>query len=110
METRNELFPVFRREARSTASGSRKAGVAGPLGLIRSRRGWSLIRFLLVQAAAVGVVVVSIVLDGILRPSPSLELAWQIGAFFAALILSWQGLARFVPDLDRRWRVRRRTF
>jgi hypothetical protein len=58
----------------------------------------------------VGVVVASIALDGILRPSPGVELVWQIGAFFAALILSWQGLARVVPDLDRRWRVRRRMF
>lgn len=50
----------------------------------------------------------SIVLDAALKPSPGVELAWQIGAFFAALILSWQGLARFIPDLDRHWRVRRR--
>ena len=110
METRNELFPVLRHEGRSTLSGSRKAGVAGPLGLIRSRPRWKLIRFLLCQATAVGVVVLSIVLDGILRPSQGLELAWQIGAFFGAVILSWQGLARFVPDLDRRGRPRRRTF
>jgi hypothetical protein len=83
---------------------------AGPLGLIRSRRRRSLIAFLLVQAAAVGLVVVSIILDGILRPSSGVELIWQVGAFIAALTLSWRSLAGFVPDLDRRWRVRRRIF
>jgi hypothetical protein len=63
---------------------------------------------LLWQAAAVGLVAASIVLDAILRPSPGVELAWQVGALLAALILSWQGFARFIPDLDRRWRIRRR--
>jgi len=71
-----------------------------------TRRG--LLRFLLWQAGAVGCVVVSIVLDRILRPSSGVEVAWQIGAFFAALRLSRQGFAGFVPDLDRRWRVGRR--
>jgi hypothetical protein len=65
---------------------------------------------LLWQAAAVGLVAASIVLDAILRPSPGVELAWQVGAFLAALILSWQGLARFIPELDRRWRIRKRMF
>jgi hypothetical protein len=110
MATRNELFPIFRPETRSTPSGHREVGTAGPTGLIHGRRPWGLIRFLLCQAGALGVVVASIALDGILRPSTGVELAWQAAAFFAALFLSWRGLARFVPDLDRRWRVRRRRF
>jgi len=110
METRNELFRVFPHEERSAPAAVGKTGVAGPLRLIRSRRRWSLVRFLLCEAGAIGVVVIGIVLDGALRPSPPLELAGQVGAFFAALVLSWQGLARFAPDLDRRWRVRRRMF
>jgi hypothetical protein len=57
-----------------------------------------------------GVIAVSIALDGILRPSPGVELAWQIGAFVMAIFLSGRGLARFVPDIDRRWRVRKRMF
>jgi len=67
-------------------------------------------RLLLWQAAAVGIVVAGIALDGILRPSPGVELGWQAGAFFAALFLSGRGLALYVPDLDRRWRARRRMF
>ena len=98
----------FRRTERDPAlrwSEERKS--TGRIGSILGDR-WSLLRFLLLQAAAVGVVLVSIVLDSLLRPSPGLEVVWQFGAFFAALFLSWQGLARFVPDLDRRWTIRRR--
>jgi len=67
-------------------------------------------RLLVSQAAAVGLVVASIALDGVLRPSPGVELGWQLGAFVAALVVSWRGLARFAPDLDRRWRAHRRIF
>ena len=65
-------------------------------------------RLLVSQAAAVGIVVASIALDGTLRPSPGVELGCQLGALIAALVVSWRGLARFAPDLDRRWRARQR--
>jgi hypothetical protein len=110
METGNQNFPIFRRATSPPRPPGGTASLAGPLGLVRSRRNSGLLRLLFWQAAAVGIVMASIVLDAALKPSPGVELAWQIGAFFAALILSWQGLARFIPDLDRRWRVRRRVF
>jgi len=110
METRNELFPGLPRGMNTTRSRQANPVQAGPLGLIRASRRRGLIRFLLCELGSIGVIVISIALDAALRPSPKVELAWQIGAFLAALFLSWHGLARFIPDLDRRWRARRRMF
>jgi len=110
METRNELSPALGGGMHSARSRPASPGVAGPLRPIRGGRRWSLIRFLRCEAGAVGVVLLGIVLDAALRPSGAVVLASQTGAFLAALLLSWRGLAGFVPDLDRRWRARRRMF
>jgi hypothetical protein len=110
VETRNRSFTAPRRGANPGRSRVRRLDLEGPRGLARSRPAAGILGLLLWQAIALGVIAVSIALDGILRPSPGVELAWQIGAFVVAIFLSERGFARFVPDIDRRWRIRRKMF
>ena len=110
MEVRNESVTTPTRRSDPAPARVRGGSLAGPRSRIRSRAGSGILGLLFWQAAAMGVVSAGIVLDRILRPAPGIELAVQAAALIAALFLCGRGLDRFVPDLDRRWRVRRRMF